>query len=337
MRSFEFSTVERVTEAVRLGTVQARSPIASPVQFLAGGTQMLDLAKLDVMRPEHLVDITKLDDPVLTSIESGSEGLRLGALVTMRQAAEHPAVLRDYPVISQSLSKAASQQIRNMGRLGGNALQRTRCSYFRDIQSRCNKRTPGQGCDAIDGNNRWHAVLGTSDDCIASYPGDWAIAMVALGATLDVVGPAGRRTLSFENLHRLPGNSPDIETALKPGELIVSFFVPAGPWTKRSLYLKIRDRESYEFGLATVAVALDTEGDIVRSIRLGLGGPVAKPWRLKSVEDALIGKRLSEETATEAADLAFVGARPRKHNAFRIPLAKAAIVRALIEAKDMAA
>jgi xanthine dehydrogenase YagS FAD-binding subunit len=335
VRSFDYLKVDSPAAAVRLGRTAARSHVGSPVQFLAGGTQLLDLGKLDVMRFERVVDLTRLEDRALTSIAVDARGLRLGAMVTMRQAAEHAAVLRDYPVVAESLAKAASQQIRNMGRLGGNALQRTRCSYFRDVHSRCNKRTPGQGCDALDGNNRWHAVLGTSNQCIASYPGDWGVAMVALGATVDILGPDGARTIPFEELHRLPGDTPDIESTLRPGELIVGFLVPAGPWTRRSRYLKIRDRESYEFGLATVAVALDLDGEVVRTARLGLGGPVAKPWRLTAVEQALAGKPLSEAAATAAAELGLAGARPRAHNAFRIPLAKAAIVRALMEAKEM--
>lgn len=332
LRPISYVRASDAAHAVKLAYHPERGD-AAPAQYLAGGTQLLDLAKLDVIRPERLIDITHLADQRLTRIDADDAGLRLGSLVTMRQAAEHPSVARDYPVVSQSLWKAASQQIRNMGRLAGNALQRTRCPYFRDVQWRCNKREPGSGCDAIDGVNRWHAVLGTSDQCIASYPGDWAIAMVALDATLDVLGPTGARTIRFADLHREPGDTPAVETTLRPGELIVSFFVPAGSWTKRSLYLKVRDRESYEFGLATVAVALDLEGDVARTVRLGLGGPVTRPWRLRPVEEALTGRPLTEDAATRAAELAFAGARPRGHNAFRIPLGKAAIVRALMEAK----
>ena len=335
MRPITYARARTQREAVQMAAVPAPSQVAAPVQYLGGGTQLLDLAKLDVMRPERLVDITRIDDPRMRAIEATPQGLRFGSLVTMRQAAEHPAVVRDYPVVSESLWKGASQQIRNMGRLGGNMLQRTRCAYFRDTQWRCNKREPGSGCDALEGVNRWNAVLGVSDQCIASYPGDWGISLVALDATVDVLGASGPRTIRFADLHREPGSTPHIETTLRPGDLITSVFVPAGPWTRRSLYLKVRDRESYEFGLATVAVALDLDGETVRAARLGLGGPVAKPWRLAAVEAALTGKPLTEANAAAAAELAFAGARAREHNAFRIPLGKATIVRALMAAKEL--
>lgn len=230
---------------------------------------------------------------------------------------------------------AASQQLRNMGRLGGNVLRRTRCEYFRDTSWACNKRVPGSGCAALDGINRWHAVLGTSEQCIASYPGDWATALIALDATVDVLGARGPRTMRFADLHRLPGDTPHIETNLPPGELITSFFVPAGPWTRRSVYVKVRDRESYEFGLATAAVALDLAGDTVRAARIGIGGPVAKPWRAAAAEAVRTGKALTEANAQAAAATLFQGACPREHNAFRIPLGKATLVRALMQAKEM--
>ena len=335
MRPITYRRAADAQAALRMAAGAAPSHQMAPVQYLGGGTQLLDLAKLDVMRFERLVDITQIGDPRLRAIDARADGLHLGALVTMRQAAEHPSVIRDYPVVSESLWKAASQQIRNMGTLGGNVLQRTRCSYFRDVQWRCNKREPGSGCDALDGINRWHAVLGTSNQCIASYPGDWAISLMALDATVDVVGEAGARTVCFADLHREPGDTPHVETTLKPGELITGFFVPAGPWTRRSHYLKVRDRDSYEFALASAAVALDMQGDSVRQARIGLGGPVSRPWRLHAVEAALAGKPLTEENAAAAAELAFDAARPLEHNAFRIPLGKATIVRALMAAKEM--
>ena len=212
MRPLTYVRASTPPEAVRMGSVPAPSHETSPIQYLGGGTQLLDLAKLDVIRPTELVDITRIADPRMTRIEATPEGLRLGALVTMRHAAEHPAVVRDYPVLSESLWKGASQQIRNMGRLGGNVLQRTRCEYFRDTSWRCNKRQPGSGCDALDGINRWHAVLGVSDHCIASYPGDWAIGMIALDASVDILGVKGPRTIRFADLHREPGDTPHIET-----------------------------------------------------------------------------------------------------------------------------
>ena len=335
MRPIAYTRVTSAVDAVHRASGPAPSHVEASVQFLCGGTQLLDLMKLDAMRPTELVDITRITDPRMHGIEATPEGLRLGALVTMRQAAEHPAVMRDYPVVSQSLMLAASQQLRNMGRLGGNVLQRTRCEYFRDTSWACNKRVPGSGCSALDGINRWHAVLGVSEQCIASYPGDWATALIALDTTVDVLGARGPRTIRFSDLHRLPGDTPHIETNLAPGELITSFFVPAGPWTRRSLYVKVRDRESYEFGLATAAVALDLDGDTVRAARIGIGGPVAKPWRAAAAEAVLTGKALTQANAQAAADTLFEGARPREHNAFRIPLGKATLVRALMQAREM--
>lgn len=335
MRPVMYSRAQSPQDAVKMATREGPSHITSPVQFLAGGTQLLDLAKLDVMQPEQFVDITKLDDPAMTRIDVKPDGVRIGALMTMRAVAEHSAIIKDYPVVSESMWKGASQQIRNMGRVGGNVLQRTRCSYFRDVQWKCNKRQPGSGCDALDGVNRWHAVLGVSDQCIASYPGDWATSLIALDATVDILGASGSRTLPFADLHREPGTTPNVETTLKPGELIISIFVPAGPWTKRSTYIKVRDRDSYAYGLATVAVALDLDGERVRTVRLGLGGPVSRPWRLSSVEQALTGQVLDEQSASAAAELAFEGAVSRTHNAFRIPLGKATIVRALMTAKEL--
>ena len=335
MRPIAYARAASAQDAVRMGSVSAVSHTAAPVQYLGGGTQLLDLMKLDAWRPETLIDITRIADPRMHAIEAGPDGLRLGSLVTMRAAAEHPAIVRDYPVVSEALWKGASQQIRNMGRLGGNVLQRTRCEYFRDTSWRCNKRDPGSGCDALDGVNRWHAVLGVSDHCIASYPGDWAISLVALDATVDVLGAAGPRTIRFADLHREPGDTPHIETSLAPGDLIISFHVPAGPWTRRSRYVKVRDRESYEYGLATAAVALDLDGDIVRAARIGIGGPVARPWRAAAAEAMLTGKPLTEANATAAAETLFHGARPREHNAFRVPLGQATLVRALMEVKEM--
>lgn len=335
MRPITYARPTSVADAVRLGTVEADAHIHAPIQYLGGGTQLLDLMKLDVMRPTELVDITRLSDARMHAIAVTPEGVRLGALVTMRHAAEHPAIVRDYPVVSQSLMLAASQQIRNMGRLAGNVLQRTRCEHFRQTSWPCNKRDPGTGCSAIGGQNRWHAVLGTSEACIASYPGDWATSLIALDATLDIFGAKGARTIRFADLHRLPGDTPHVETNLAPGDLITSFFIPAGPHTRRSLYVKVRDRESYEYGLASAAVALDLAGDTVRAARIGIGGPVAKPWRAHAAEAALTGKPLTEASAEAAAKTVFTDARPREHNAFRIPLGEATLVRALMQAKEL--
>ena len=337
MRPFTFTFATEAAAAVQLsaGANAANGAQGGTVQYLAGGTTLVDLMKLDVMRPAQLIDITRMTDPKLRAIELGPQGLSIGALATMRQVADHAGVRRDYPVVAESLQLAASQQLRNMARVGGNVLQRTRCAYFRDTSWPCNKRTPGSGCSALDGENRWQAVLGTSDQCIASYPGDWATALVALDATVQVLGRGGPRTLPFAQLHRLPGNTPHIETSLAPGDLITGFLIPAGAHTRRSLYLKVRDRESYEFALASAAVALDLDGDTVRQVRIGLGGPVAVPWRAREAEALLAGKPLTESNAAAAARVAFAAAKPRQHNAFRIPLGQQTLIRALLQAKTM--
>ncbi len=332
MRPFTFTFANDAQAAVQAAT---QAPAGGSVQYLAGGTTLVDLMKLDVMRPSQLIDITRLASPQLRAIDITPQGLTIGALATMREVADHPGVRRNYPVVAESLWLAASQQIRNMARVGGNVLQRTRCAYFRDTSWPCNKRTPGSGCSALDGENRWHAVLGASDQCIASYPGDWATALIALDATVQILGSGGARSLPFAGLHRPPGNTPHIETTLAPGELITSFVIPAGPYTQRSLYLKVRDRESYEFALASAAVALALDGDSVRQVRIGIGGPVAVPWRAREAEALLVGKPLNESNATAAARAAFAAARPRQHNAFRIPLGQQTLVRALLQAQTM--
>ena len=332
MRPFTFTFATDSAAAVQAAVAAGASGSA---QYLAGGTTLVDLMKLDVMRPAQLIDITRIAAPLLRAIEVSPQGLYIGALATMRQVADHPGVQRDYPVVAQSLQLAASQQLRNMARVGGNVLQRTRCAYFRDTSWPCNKRTPGSGCSALQGENRWHAVLGASEQCIASYPGDWATALIALDATVQITGSAGTRSLPFAQLHRLPGNTPHIETTLAAGDLITGFVIPAGPHTRRSLYLKVRDRESYEFALASAAVALDLDGDNVRQVRIGIGGPVAVPWRSREAEALLTGKPLTEANATAAARAAFSGAKPRQHNAFRIPLGQQTLVRALLQAKTM--
>jgi xanthine dehydrogenase YagS FAD-binding subunit len=331
MRPFIYQRVTTASAAVEAGAIaHAASP---PGALLAGGTTLVDLMKLDVMRPAKVVDINALEAGPFGRIEADGNGLRLGALVRMAAAAEHPDILRGYPVIAQSLALAASQQIRNMASLGGNVLQRTRCPYFRDVSyPDCNKRQPGTGCAAMDGFNRMHAVLGVSKHCIASYPGDFAQALIALDAVAEILGAAGTRTVPFAALHRRPGRTPDIETVLQPGEMIASFFVPAAPCTRRSLYLKIRDRESYEFALVAVAVALDLHKGKIRDVRIALGGVATVPWRAKAAEAALINKTINDKTMKAAAEAAFAGARRREHNAFKVALGKRALMRALGQA-----
>jgi len=339
MRPFQYDHADTPQAALRAAAarVPADQPsVAAPVQFLAGGTNLIDMMKIDVMRPERVVDINALQETTLGRIETTRTGLRLGALARMAQAAEHPEVKRQYPVIAQSLTLAASQQLRNMASLGGNVLQRTRCPYYRDTSyAECNKRLPGSGCAALRGFNRMHAVLGTSEACIASYPGDFAQALIALDAKVDILGPKGARTIPFANLHRLPGETPHLETVLAPGELIAAFTVAPLPWARRSLYLKVRDRESYEFAVASAAVALDLEGDTVRQARIALGGIGTIPWRAQDAENTLKGKRLDGDAIAAAADAAFAGATPHEHNAFKIPLGKRTLARALRETSMM--
>jgi xanthine dehydrogenase YagS FAD-binding subunit len=310
------------------------APTQARAQFLAGGTLLVDLMKLDTMRPETVIDINGMRR-THGRIEASDQGLRLGALVRMSEAAQHPAILRDYPVIAQSLQQAASAQLRNMASLGGNVLQRTRCQYFREAGwTACNKRNPGSGCAAIEGVNRRHAVLGVSNNCIAEYPGDLGAALVALGATVETAAVGGTRVIAFEQLHKGP-EAPHVETTLAPGELITGFTVPAGPWTRRSLYLKIRDRESYEFGLATAAVALDLRDGVVNTARIGLGGVAYRAWRAHEAERALRGRKLDENSAGAAAEAAFIGAVTHGDNAYKVELGRRTLVRALLQAARM--
>ncbi len=338
MRPFIYQRASSLAQAVQAATSydgSRRPPTMATAQYLAGGTTLLDLMKLDVMRPELLVDINALD-PAGTRIERRADGLYLGAFVTMAAAGEHPEVRRNYPVVAQALDLAASPQIRNMATLGGNVLQRTRCNYFRDPSwGACNKREPGTGCAALDGVNRKHAVLGVGDHCIAAYPGDFAQALVALDAAVEIVGPGGLRVMPFEQLHRLPGDTPHIETVLAPGELIVGFWLPVAPWTRRSLYLKIRDRQSYEFALASAAVALDIADDKVNEARIALGGVAAKPWRAREAEATLKGKVIDEAGARHAAEAAFAAAQTLGDNDYKPELGRRTLVRALLQAAQL--
>ncbi|MGE5535546.1 MAG: FAD binding domain-containing protein [Acidobacteriota bacterium] len=341
MRPFIYERADTIRSAVQAQIAAGQRPkdvatVHAPGQFLAGGTTLIDLMKLDVMRPQTVTDINALERSPAGGIEFGPGGLRLGAMVRMAEAADHADVRENYPVIAQSLQLAASAQLRNMASLGGNVLQRTRCTYFRDTSyTACNKREPGSGCAAMDGYNRQHAILGTSEHCIATYPGDFAQALIALDAQVEIAGENQDRLAPFDKLHRPPGDTPYLETNLAPGELITAFLVPPIPWAKRSLYLKIRDRESYEFALASAAVALDLDSNMVRQVRIALGGVGTLPWRAHAAEDELQGKRLDDEALTAAAEAAFADARPAKHNAFKIALGKRTLIRALRQAAMM--
>jgi len=334
MRAFAYQSAADPSAAIQaLAAGGNAPPTDAAAQVLAGGTTLIDLMKLDVMHPSSVIDINPLTDQ-WSQIHPAGDRLHLGALARMSDVAAHGEVQRNYPVIADSLRLAASAQLRNMATLGGNVLQRTRCSYFRDVSyANCNKRNPGSGCAAMDGFNRAHAVLGTSDQCIAAYPGDFAQALIALDADIDIIGPSGQRNLPFARLHRPPGATPHIETTLAPGDLISGFTI-SRTWP-RSLFLKVRDRQSYEFALASAAVALDLRDGVVRDARLALGGLATVPWRAREAEALLNGARFDDVLAERAADAALAGAIPRKHNAFKIALGKRAVAHALRQAAAM--
>ena len=318
MRPFVYESPSTSQEAT------ARSDANSA--FIAGGTTLLDLMKLEVMKPSRLVDLNPLQ---MRGIELREDGLRIGALEKMSDVAVHPAVVTNYPVISEALFRSASAQIRNMASIGGNLLQRTRCGYFRDVNTPCNKREPGSGCPAIDGENRMHAILGTSSSCVATHPSDLAVALVALDASIRIQNDGEERLLKLDDFYLVPGDTPDRENQLRPGELITEVRVPRLPWARRSIYLKIRDRDSYEFALTSVAVALDVDGDKIRDGRLAVGGVGTKPWNLPKVREALVGQPLTAQTFAAAAKVAVDGANPLRHNAFKMDLLQRTIVRAL--------
>jgi xanthine dehydrogenase YagS FAD-binding subunit len=339
MQPFAYQRQDHAADAVKArewsAVTQDKPSVDNATQYLAGGTTLIDLMKLNVMRPQTLIDINPLEGE-LGKIQNDANGLRLGAMARMAQVANNPAVRENYPVLAQALDLAASPQIRNMASLGGNVLQRTRCTYFRDTSyPNCNKRLPGSGCAALDGVNRRHAVLGVSDKCIATYAGDFAHALIALDAEIEVAGANGTRKMPFARLHRAPADTPHIETNLAPGELITAFMVPANNWAKRSLYLKVRDRQSYEFALASAAVALDVQDGAIKDARIALGGVSALPWRSREAEATLKDKQAGDDSFRAAADAAFRDAKPRGENAFKVELGKRTLVRALRQAASM--
>ena len=295
-------------------------------RFIAGGTTLVDLMRLDVMKPTALVDITGL---ALTAIEETGGGLKLGALATNTDVAYHPLVTKRFPALSEALLSGASAQLRNMATVGGNLLQRTRCPYFRDGVSACNKRKPGSGCAAQGGFTRSHAVLGTSPACIASHPSDMCVALVALDAIVHTHGPKGDRAIPIAELHTLPGDHPEIESVLAPGELVTHVELPASAMAARSRYTKVRDRASFAFALASAAVALDITGGKIMDARVALGGVATKPWRARTAEHALIGKPATLDSFQRAAQVAFEDARPQADNAFKLELGRRTLVRAL--------
>ncbi len=321
MRPFTFRRAASVDEAL----AAAKEP---NTHFLGGGTNLVDLMKMGVVAPVHLVDITRVP---LATIEEREGGIRIGAMARNSDAANHPLVRQRYPVLSQALLSGASAQLRNMATMGGNLMQRTRCYYFYDPTFReCNKRNPGSGCAARTGVNRIHAILGASQACVAVHPSDMCVALAALDAVIQVQGPAGARSIPMADFHRLPGTTPQIDTNLKSGELITAIDLPAMPYARRSYYLKIRDRNSYAFALVSVAAVLDLdETGAVRHAAIALGGVAHKPWRATDAEQALVGKKAGDDAWKAAGDAAIHGAIGLPGNTFKIELARRAVARAL--------
>jgi xanthine dehydrogenase YagS FAD-binding subunit len=300
---------------------------AHGAKFLGGGTNLVDLMRYNVEHPTTLIDVTRLD---FNQITTTGNTTTIGAGVRNSDLANHETIRTSYPLLSQALLSGASPQLRNMATTGGNLLQRTRCYYFMDTAfPACNKRIPGSGCAAIKGFNRIHAILGASDECIATNPSDMNVALAALNATIHVTGPKGKRTIPIADFHRLPGNTPQLDTNLKPDELITAVELPAPKFAKHSYYLKVRDRQSYAFALVSVAAGLEMSGNTIQSAGLALGGVAHKPWRSPEAEKFLVGTVASPDAFKKAADLALAGAKPQEHNAFKIELAKQSIVRAL--------
>lgn len=307
----------------------AVTALAKPgAQALGGGTNLVDLMRLTVLQPAALVDVTRVP---LAQIAVGPSGLTIGAMVRNSDLADHADVKQRWPVLSEAILNGASPQIRNLATVGGNLLQRTRCAYFRDVGvTACNKRSPGSGCAAMDGWTRMHAILGTSDQCIAAHPSDMAVALLALDATVRVRGQDGERTIAMVDFHKPPGGTPNVETALRPGDFIVDVTVPDRPYAARSRYVKARDRASYAFALASCAACVTLDGDTIKEARVALGGVATTPWLSAEAAAALVGKKAHATTFREAASAALAPAKPRRGNAFKVELAKRVIERALV-------
>jgi xanthine dehydrogenase YagS FAD-binding subunit len=317
MKTYDFTSASSLRQA-----------LSQDGAYLAGGTTLVDLMKLEVLTPAHVVDINSLP---LRGIQCTPAGLRIGALERMADVAVHHEVVRRWSMVSTALALSASPQLRNMASIGGNLLQRTRCDYFRDVRMPCNKRKPGSGCPAVNGDNRMHAILGTSAACVATHASDLAVALTALDASIRLQDRHGERVLKLADFYRLPGDTPSVENQLRPGELITEVIVPALDWPQT--YVKVRDRTSYEFALASAAVAVDVHRGVVRDARIAVGGVGTRPWRLQAVEKALRGKPATEDSYLEAAKLAVVGAQPLAGNGFKVPLVQRTIARALAGAR----
>ncbi|MDQ1541821.1 MAG: xanthine dehydrogenase YagS FAD-binding subunit [Actinomycetota bacterium] len=321
MRPLTYSRAADTDDALALAAARSGSA------FLAGGTTEVDLIRAGISHSDHLVDINDLP---LTAVEDRADGgLRIGSLARMSDVARTPSVVQRYPAISRALLLSASEQLRNMASMGGNRRQRTRCAYLRDGVSPCNKREPGSGCAALEGFNRGHAILGTSEHCLATHPSDVSVVLVAFDAVVQTVGPGGERSLPIDDFFLLPGDTPEVEHQIVPGELIVGIDVPGVPLAERSVYLKFRDRQSYEFALVSVAAAIEVDDGLVKGVRLALGGVGTKPWRARRAEAALLGGPANAEAFRRAAAAELEDAVVREHNAFKVELTQRAVVRGL--------
>jgi xanthine dehydrogenase YagS FAD-binding subunit len=327
MHTFEFIRPADSAAAIAAAAQSKTAQQGADVRFMGGGTTLIDLMKLNVETPARILDINRL--PLDKIEDTPDHGLRVGATVRNSDLAYHPRVQRDYSVLSQAILQGASAQIRNMATVGGNLLQRTRCVYFRDTSMPCNKREPGTGCPAITGHNRTLAILGTSEHCIATNPSDMCIALAALEATVQIQGTKGTRTIAFGDFHLLPGSTPHRETVLEPGDLITHITLPPPTNGSKHLYLKLRDRASYEFALASAAVVLTLSSGKISRARIALGGVGTKPWRSTEAEAALIGKTANDAIFRQAAEAAVQGAKPQSENRFKIELAKRCLTHAL--------
>ncbi len=334
MDAFRFTSAKNSSQAVELGAKSPTAQLGATTRFIAGGTNLVDLMKLNVERPQVVVDINALPLDKIEALPNG--GLRIGALVRNSDLAHHPTVMQNYTVLSQALLSGASPQLRNMATTSGNLLQRTRCVYFRDTAHACNKRDPGTGCSAIGGFNRSLAILGTSEDCIASNPSDMNVALTALEAAINIQGAKGPRSVPIKDFYLLPGKTPNHETVLEPGDLITSVTLATPAPGARSLYLKLRDRAAYEFALVSAAIVMSVDGSRVRHVRVALGGVGTRPWRSLEAERALEGKDVSAATFRAAAEAALKEARPASENGFKVELAKRCLVRALTMATKTA-
>lgn len=327
MHSFEFTRPENAAAAITVAGKAKTAQQGADIRFIAGGTTLIDLMKLEVETPARVLDINRLPFDKIEELPDG--GLKIGATVRNSDLANDARVKRDYAVLSQAILAGASAQLRNMATTAGNLLQRTRCVYFRDTAMRCNKREPGSGCPAITGANRTLAILGTSDQCIATNPSDMCVAMAALEATIHVTGPKGTRAIAFGDFHLLPGNTPDRETILEPGDLITHVTLPPPKMGSRQVYLKLRDRASYEFALASAAVVMSLNRGTISYVRIALGGVGTKPWRSPEAEGVLNGKTANSQIFGQAAEAALRDAKPQSENKFKIELAKRCLTHAL--------